>query len=557
MHPFQKLRKGNSLLLRSAVRNRSAAVLLLFALVSTGTAARAVDRDKLRAATPLPRMETGFQFNVAGASALPQDEATQRARISALEALPAPLNGEQLMELASLQSLAKDSGRSEATYARAVSLLQEALVARPEEGTLLVQLGAASQGAGQLDEAEATLRRAVKVAPQNALAWTTFGDVLLQKATETMLPNKNGFQFQMGTVPLVEGLSTEVLDSRPAPEAMARAQALLDEANTSYERAVQVAPRDPQVYTKRMSFRLGAAFGSGLLQLLRANETMTLKAAMASAAQAAYPALYAPETAADLRTLARLKPDDVSTSGAAALATLYSFALSNKQELPLKNGLQSLPAPVAAQMREPMERLQTLSGTPKSAAAALEALGVIGFVLGDPSTVETLRRSLALDPSRAQAAEMLIGLFAEENRFEELATLLDARLKRPDQDTARNHLLLAKAYDKLGRPQDVEAQVNAALKREPNDLSANLAHIALLLRAGDVTQADEQIIKMLAPPAKPSQTQMMDYLTLRGVSLGMSEQTDAAKQMLHAVLVADARNEAAPKVLAVLDSQGP
>ncbi len=552
MHPFQKLSQTKGQLARPSVRSLFVTALLVVTLVSTGTVANAIDRVQLRAAVPLPRLETGFQFNFGGASQEPQDEAGKRARIAAIEAMPAPLSAEQLIELGRLQSQVKEYKGSKATYARAVALLRPALVARPEDETLLIQLGTSLQGTAQLDQAEEFLRRAVEVAPQSAPAWNALGEVLLQKGTESVLPNKNGLEFQTGAAPSLEGL-TAILDSRPTPEVMARAQALLDEAGTSYERAVQVAPRDPQVYTKRMAFRLGAAFLGGLLQSLRANEATTLKMAMAGAAQSAYPVLISPETTADLQTIARLSPGDVSTNGAAALATLYSFALSNKREIPLKNGLNSLPAPVAAQLGEVKGRLETLTQNPKSAAAALEALGVVGFFVTDPSTVEMLRRSLALDPARAQAGEMLIGVLVKEDRFGELATVLEERLKR--QETARDHLMLAKAYDKLNRPQDVEAQVSAALKREPNDLTANLARVSLSLRADDLPQAEKQIgqlNRLLAPPAKPSRTQQLDYAVLSSVFLALQGQLEPAKKQLQGVIASDAQNEAAQKALAAL-----
>ncbi len=58
------------------------AALLVVTFVPTVAVVHAVDRNQLRAAAPLPRMETGFQFNFGNVSQEPQDEAEMRTRIS-------------------------------------------------------------------------------------------------------------------------------------------------------------------------------------------------------------------------------------------------------------------------------------------------------------------------------------------------------------------------------------------------------------------------------------------------------------------------------------------
>lgn len=538
---------------RPSLWNRFLAALLLLALVSCGGSARALDRDKLRQAVPLPQMNMSFGFSFGNGPDAPPDDAAARAQIATLEAAPASAEG--LLRLGRLYSQVKDYDRAKATYARAVPLWREALAARPDDVALWVQLGAALRGAAQADEAEAILRRSAQIAPQNVSAWTGLGDVLLAQVNLILIPSQVEFHTNLGATPTFEGLSAAQLDARPTPDAIARAQALLDEAGASYERAVQAAPRDPAAIAARMKFRSAGALLRGLLQGLRANETATLKEALSKSASNTMAVILSPENVADLQTSARLRPDDISAQGAAAFATVAAFLTRNERGFPLKGGLESLPAPVAAPVREVMERLESLAqGGGKNEATALEALGIMRFVLGDPLAIDTLRRAVALDPTLGQGWEILAGMLVSDNRFYELATLIQSRLQR--QDTARNHLLLAKVYDKMNRPQDVETQVRAALEREPDDLTANLARIALLLRAGDTAQAEEPLArtaKRLAPAAKPSRQQTLDYGLLRGIFLALSDESAAARQQLQTVLTSDPKNQAAQKALAALN----
>ena len=146
-------------------------------------------------------------------------------------------------------------------------------------------------------------------------------------------------------------------------------------------------------------------------------------------------------------------------------------------------------------------------------------------------------------------------LLVGNDRYDELATFLETQLKRGD--TVRNHLLLAKTYDKLQRPEDAQAQVSAALELAPDDFTANLARAALALRRGDTTQANEPLVKAarsFEAPTKPSDKQTREYAVLRGIYLGLAGSTDEAKQQLQQVLASDAQNEAAQKALAALNS---
>ncbi len=526
---------------------------LLCALLWGGDVARA-DIEKVRRAVPFPQMEARFEFEIGNfaIARLTDDEA--RLRIAAIEAAP-DASPAELLEMARLSTQLKDYPRAKSADERALTILRPLSEQQPPDGAVLVQLGRAYRGLGQLDEAEAISRRATQIAPQLATAWSTLAEMQMARAEKLMVPTKDGYQISAGATTSFTGLSEALLGGRPTPETMAQVQTLLTESLKNGQQAVQVAPLDPDVYLKRWGLYSNAAFLNTLLNLLRARDTLTLKAALGPATQLRGIALYSPPAIADLQTIARLRPDNATINGAAALYSIVSFAQLNGRELPLPGSLEALPATVADPVRQIIERLETLSnGDAKTAAPALEALGVVFYMVSDTAAVETLRRAIALDPTRPQASEILIGLLASDQRYAEVETVARAQLKI--EDTVRAHLVLAKALDAQERPQEVPAQISAALALAPDDLTANLARAALLLRANDLAPASEQLTKvaqlMQAQPAPPA-IQQRNYALLQAVLLALQGQTAAAQTALQAILTAQPKSESAQKLLDALN----
>lgn len=530
------------------------AAVLALGLIASGGAARALDRDKVRAAVPLP----GMEFRALFSSGAPLDERPLNARIVALEAAPPTSDG--LILLGEFYLEAKDPARSKAAFARAVAALRTEIKAHPDDSAaiqagFLVRLSMTLRSAMQLERAEEQAQLASGIAPEMWKTWTELGEVQLQQAAHAVLPSPHRFGFKFGDASAnYLGLSPDALGGRPNPEAIAKAQRLLGAAHANYVRALKLAPLDPEIPSKRVSFRSGETFLDGVLQHLNANETATLQSAIDAGAPAATMAMFSPASLADMQTVARLKPRDASASGMAAFAAISSHLMLSKPEFPLKDGLESLPAPVIAAVRENMERLEILArGDAKDQAAALEAQSVIAFMLGDSTALDKARRALTLDPTREQARELLIGVLSTENGFEEMATLIQAQLAR--QNSARYRLLLAKTMDKLGRAAEVETQVKAALQLEPGDLTANLARAALDLRAGDAARAGESLARtarLLLPAAKPSAQQKTEYAVLQAAFLALEGQPDAAKIALQSLLTADPKNKSAQQLLDAL-----
>lgn len=537
--------------------NPMRAAALVLAVLVLAAPARALDRDALRRLVPLPRVEVHFNFAFADPTGpkVSDDEARLQLAAGFNAARPKDLDrrGQLLYQL-------KRYDEAKAAYAQAARGWSEQIKARPEDADLLVRLGLSLNGAGQDAEAEARLRRAVAVAPRSADAWIALGKVLLSEATGAVLPSGMSMSFSGAQVQQTAG-DAEIMQQRPAEDAIARAQASLDGARAAYDRAVEVAPQDPNAYDQRIGFRMGEGFTRAMLEALRADATATRIAAMRGGAQGMAQGMFSPASSPDLRQIAHLRPDDVQALGAAALFEIIGFA-RREAEAGHQNEITQLwpllPEEARASVRFSMERLQVLARPDtRGGAEASEALGILQYLAGQGEDAQkSLRRAIGLDPSRDQAWGLLTSILRESNRFDAMAVLLEEQVRHAD--TAANRLTLAKAYDKLGQTERVGEQVRAALAREPGDLSANLALAVLLMRGGDASLARAgeqmaQVARLLAPPAEPSQLQTVDYAVLRGFYLALNGQPDAARAQLQAALKSEADNQSAQQALAALD----
>ncbi len=204
---------------------------------------------------------------------------------------------------------------------------------------------------------------------------------------------------------------------------------------------------------------------------------------------------YPPGCLDDYRTAARLRPDATNLAN----RELHEFfALVQGRELTTQPASaecwQQLPERARASALDTLKRLEQLGkgADREEAARAHEMRGMVLFFLkGDLSAAEAdFRHSIAREPRRDGAWNMLLPLYFDRPA-ELLKLCLDRLRARP---CAANHLLAAKAYDKLGNATQAEAQLEAAVQCEPEHLLANLALVAVLLRRGgrsDFVRADQ------------------------------------------------------------------
>jgi tetratricopeptide (TPR) repeat protein len=143
-----------------------------------------------------------------------------------------------------------------------------------------------------------------------------------------------------------------------------------------------------------------------------------------------------------------------------------------------------LPSHIRSYVTDTLRRLETMAerADPAVATAALTTMGELqGVVLGDYRMAEeTLKRAIARNPLPDAPWESLVVLHAASEQPGKIADLLSLRLKT--RDTARNHLLLAKAHEQLDHSDDAERQFMAVLKHEPENPVAAIGLASVRLK---------------------------------------------------------------------------
>ena len=126
----------------------------------------------------------------------------------------------------------------------------------------------------------------------------------------------------------------------------------------------------------------------------------------------------------------------------------------------------------------------------------------------------------------------------------------------------RGHLLLAKAFERLGQWEDCEEQVLAAMGDAPNDFALNLAYAALLLRRGHdanlLSEANDwltraELLASKAPSSQRTRQQIIDLTLTRSIYFALTDEVDAARQWANAVISQDKENKTAREILSAMD----
>jgi tetratricopeptide (TPR) repeat protein len=510
-------------------------------LLSAPAFAQGPDPARLRAAVHLPTVTlvAGIGFNTEDGLVLPGDAQETAAEIAALEKalVHDASDAARHLRLAELYGKAKDQKRADAAGERAVRLYRQQVRARPDDGRPLAGLGLAFHQVGKKDEAEAALRRAVRLSAGDWSCQVALGRFLTAQALDTAV-GRLGDRAQWMQI---------LLTRKPSPEALARADRQFAEALTCYNKAVELAPREPEVWTRRAVARLVFGLFRGVILVAEG------KAANAMAS------LFNEEGLADLQELARLRPDDPKAVGLAALYEVLLFVVHNADKLnPADGVLQALPEKTRESVRAKIRRLEGLEQgqDARTAAGAAEILGVVCWVaLRDPAGTEAhLRRALALNPDRDPVWDILTGWLGAAGRDQECLQVCLGRLKH--HDSAYGRLLAAKACENLGQLDKAEEHVRLGLKQEPEDVRCAVALAALLLKRDDA-RALEQAGRQLDRVGKLLQTSTVqdgrnDYLITRALYAALTGDAPRARQLLCGVLRADKDNESAQKALAAV-----
>lgn len=317
---------------------RTAVTVLLTAMIAGATAAQPVDRQKLRQAAQLPPMPLpirfGLEFSPASGFQLSWERFDVPKETAALQkAIQGDANdAERYHRLGQLFRERNDARRARAAFSMAVSLYRQRLKARPRSGSLQAQLGEALIDAGREEEAETVLRRAVKIAPREWRGWTARGRWLSRRSLASLLgasaPMKDWLidQALRADPDASAKVVAQLLRDRPSPEQLARAQRLLGEASTFYDKAVAAAPQQPEPYIRRRTFQaVGRIVVEGSLRASRDGRA-SLEETLHRQGENLVLAMMAPEAVSDFQRAARLSPQNYRLIATAALSEIFSFA---------------------------------------------------------------------------------------------------------------------------------------------------------------------------------------------------------------------------------------
>ncbi|MDB6108950.1 MAG: Tetratricopeptide 2 repeat protein [Pedosphaera sp.] len=525
---------------------------LLLAL-SLQAATPEVGKDKLRRLVKLPGIsfqaewtfdpETGFTLGSNG------DDKASQIKTLRKDLQSDPTDADGYLRLGTLYAELGDRGNAASARSKAVQLFRKRVDLQPEDALLLAKFGRALQAAGKTEEAESVLRHAIRTDPKEWKCWLAMGRFLDAESRHDISDRAK---------PVAATKSNGRSSGGPAnlaPDRVALAQKRLAEAGDCFDQAVTNAPAEAEVYLRR-----------GLHRTLRSS----LLNDILEASGEPKPEIevltdyFSPETLADLKQASRLSTKDYQLIGNVALFEIYSMnARNGKKELGEGFDWTTLPDASQRSIRQAMTQLEDLAldPDPKVAAGALEVLSILqGPVLHETnSRLVNLRRALVLDPSREQAWEMLAGTLARAEQYEELLSTCESHLKQ--KDSARGHILLAKAYERLKQWDNAEDQTIAAVRQTPNDLTANLSLAALLVkRSNDASVLGEangwlsrcdQIIAGLPTPQRPRQL-VIDFTLTRSVYFALADDIDSARRWVKTVIDSDQENELAKEILAAM-----
>ena len=511
----------------------------LLAVVAAPGVTPDVGKEELRKLIKLPTIvfQSDWTFDAERGFELGSQSQDMRARISDLEeglkgnTADAQAEG----ELGKLYSATGDSESATKAWTLSAESYRKRAEAQSDDGILLSDFGLALEGAGNTAEAESVLRRAVQVAPKEWRCRVALAIFLDREARRSIF---------------------ESTDDKPAADDVSLAQSRMNEAGECVDRAVALAPKESEAWFRRGMHRCSRQM---VLNQIR------IASGAPDAPSDGFEDCFSTESLKDLQEASRLKPDDYELIATTALFEVYTMA-DGKGRVGLGAlTWDALPAQSQASLHGALVRLEDIgqAGNPRTEAAALEALGILeGPVLHQPDRcIETMKRALALAPSREHAWEVLMATLAQSGRYDELLAVCEQQVRM--KNSARTHLLLAKAHEKLKHWNEAETEARTAAMDNPGDFTADLSLAAVLLKhSGDnanaLADADDwlrraEIALGNTPPLMRSREQVIELTLTRGIYFALTGEMDTARKFVKTVIERDKGNKFAQEIWSAMD----
>lgn len=526
-------------------------VSVLLVALSLHAVTPELGKDKLRNLVKLPTIgfqpSWGFDAERGFILGLNEHEVSNRIFSIRSDLKHDDSDAESCLTLAELYSSINRPANARASYSQAVNLFRHRMDRQPDDPLLLAGFGRALQGVDKQSEAESVLRKAVLIAPKESKCWIALGRFLDSRAQHALLDNP---------APADADSDASASSDRISPNQVSQAKKWMDEAGHCFDQAVATAPDESESYFRSAMHRS--------LSKMMLNEIR-----LASGEQKEDVDLlndyFSANGLSDLQHASRLDPKNYRLLGNTILYEIYTACARKGQINWREFSWNSLPDKSQRSIREELARLQSLAEypDPQIAAGALEILGVIqGPVLHESRTsLADLRRAVALDPSREESWELIASSLAGSQRYEELLSLAEDRIQH--NDSTRNRIILAKAYEKLKRWDDAEEEVEFALKDSPDDFTLNLALGALLLKRsqedpsllsdadGWLAHAQELLKKM--PTTDRTHQQIVELTLTRSIYFALTDEVETARLWAKSVLDQDKDNKMAQEILSAMD----
>jgi tetratricopeptide (TPR) repeat protein len=448
-------------------------VALIFAAVfSANAATEPRGADRLRELVIFPEMNLNFAFGLSsqGNYAVISDGENLPDEIVQLreEMKQQPDDIKLLLRLGNVLDSNGETNESLSYYKKAEQLCRNKLAVNPQDGLTLTDLGEALHALDKNEEAESVYRHATLVSSNEWRCWVGLGNFL---ANEYLLLFPKNLRSQAGTMQIP---SQTVLDYRPSSDALNKAEAQCKEASRCFDQAMALASREPEVFFQRAGYICSSNLQNCYFRNFRDSEKFDYNTWLL--------AVFSKEAIVDLQKAAEFSPKNYKYI---SLAAYFEWFNTTAQTKPTSLTPDALPDAARKFIHDAMTRLENLSEDPDktTAAGALENLGMLNIMFGNsPAAVLDLRRAISLDPSRDQVWDLLLVSLGKSPSHEEVTALCELRLKY--KDSARNHLLLARDFEKQKKWDKSGEQAEAALKLEPENIVAHLELTAL-----DLTQS--------------------------------------------------------------------
>ncbi len=518
------------------IRSRYVLVSLLVVLTLT-TAAKAVDKEKLRRAVSLPQITVIIGYGVNGrgefmnnAEAIPDPEKIAEME---RELKGDATDAERYRRLANLYSRAGQPTKRKEARLKAIALFRKQLEQHPDDAAILWRLADALDDAEKSEEAETLARRVVKDHPNDWHAWLVLGVILDGKCSRAI----KGVKSFNSASP--EALLQSMRAAKLTPERIAASQQYRQEAVACFDRAVSLAPGEAEVYLRRGASRYHYGFLEYGLRLYKGEKADFFEYGMGK------------EALPDLRRAIDLNRQEYKVIGMVVFFETMTEARDYPEQNPSsrqpKRLVDALSESTRKHVLEDMACLEKGAQTPDNnkAAEAAEVLGYLQlFLFADESSADyvsaekSARRSIELDPKREAAWDLLCACLAEAQNYRELTAVCRERLAH--KDSARNRLMLAKGYEHLDQLDKAEEVVRAGLQRKPDDFMLRLTLADLLLMRGDkesLHQAGRTLAKLRNEKLSDggSDNRWSNYTFASGIYYGLIGEREKAQKWLKQV----------------------